>query len=326
MKLAIIAPVAVPIPVTGYGGIEIEAQWLATEFARRGHDVILMGNVPEGPSPMGWTGLPIETEAAPLRLDRYGLLGGFDVVHDLTHAKVCRLVRFPARTQYWATAMWTDQNVPGRTVYPSEAVRDSFKDPAGPVIPLGVPLDGIAVAEAAGGPYLCLGRVAPYKGQDISIRVAKAMKVPLTVAGHQGAFADPYYALTVRKMCTEAGFSYLPNLPSLEALLDGAPGLLHLHRWLESFSLVVAQALVRGVPVLTTDVGAPQEWVRATNGGSIVPLADVEAQRWEAAGVQDFFERNWTSRRAGIAKRARKLFDIRAVAERYERLYGGALP
>jgi hypothetical protein len=143
LRIAIIAPVAVPIPVMGYGGIEIEAQWFATELARRGHDVTLMGNVVEGPSPMGWDGLPIETETAPLRLDRYGLLKGFEVIQDFSHAKVCRLARIPPSVRYWATAMWTDQNVPGHTVYPSEAVREAFRDPKAPVIPLGVPLDDV---------------------------------------------------------------------------------------------------------------------------------------------------------------------------------------
>ncbi len=320
MKIAVIAPVGVPIPVTGYGGIELEAQWFATELASRGHEVTLMADVEDGPSPMGWTGLHLETESAPLRLDRYGLLKGFDVIHDFSHAKLCRMVRLPPSVRYLSTTMWTDIQS-GHDVYPSHAVREAFKDPKAPVIPLGVPVDEPPISSGSAPTYLALGRIAPYKGQDMAVRIAQAMKVPLEVAGHSGRFGDPYYALTVRKMCLEAGFPFRPNPPSLEALLDECPGLLDLHRWIESFSLVVAQALIRGIPVLTTDVGAPQEWVRATDGGVVAPLADVEASRWEAAGVPDFFERPWKSRHAGIAKRARELFDIRRVVDQYEAIY-----
>ncbi|MBF6555473.1 MAG: glycosyltransferase [Acidimicrobiales bacterium] len=339
MKVVVVAPVGVPLPVKGYGGIEIAAQDLATELARRGHEVTLMGNVDDGPSPMGWAGRRILTEADPLTPDKYGLLRDADVVQDLSHGKAARLAR---TRQYWATTMFSDgQGPPGRNIYPSEAVRDSFKDPKAPVVPLGIPLDGVSVADPVPGRYVALGRVAPYKGQDLAIRVVRSVRaaeeqrdtehlmhnpnpVSLTVAGHTGPFADAYFSLAVRKMCRDNGFDFVPDPPDLNALLDGAAGLLHLHRWVESFSLVAANALLRGIPILTTDVGAPQEFVRACDGGFVVPLKDLEAGRPEALAIaRGFFEERWSSRRAGIAKRARELFDVRVIAEKYETLYGG---
>ena len=319
MKILIIAPTAIPIPVRGYGGIELEAQWFAEALVKMGHAVTLMGNVEEGPNPQGWEGIRLETETAPIRVDRYPLLRSFDVVHDFSHAKVCRLVKFPPTTRYLSTTMWTDTQS-GVDVYPSQAVREAFKDPKAPVIPLGIPLGEAKTASPPSG-FACLGRIASFKGQDLAIRIAKAMNVPLVVAGHQGPFGDPYYALTVRRMCQEAGFSFIPNPPSLDDLLENCAGLVHTHRWLESFSLIAAQALVRGVPILTTDQGAPQEWVRATDGGLIVPLKELEAGHWEVA--RPFFDINWSSRRLGIMKRARAMFDIEKVLDAYAPLYGG---
>jgi glycosyltransferase involved in cell wall biosynthesis len=304
---------------------------MAAEFARRGHDVLLFGNVDDGPSASGWTGVRIDTESdvlSPGKLDR---LLSCDAVSEWTHAKFARLARIK---NYRATVMWTDtRDESGRNIYPSEAVRTAFnKAPAGttygnikdenaPVVPIGIPTDGVALS-AGGGGYVALGRIAPYKGQDLSVRTARFAGVPLTVSGHAGRFADPYFSLVVAKMCRDAGFGFVADPPDLDALLDGADGLLHTHRWIESFSIVAAQALVRGIPVLTTDVGAVQEWVRACDGGMVVPLKDLEAGRWEAAGIRDFFETNWKGRRDGIAKRARDLFDVRHVADRYLELWG----
>jgi glycosyltransferase involved in cell wall biosynthesis len=320
VRLTLVAPPAVPIPVGGgYGGIEAAAEWLAVELVRRGHEVTLMGNVADGPSAAGWTGRRIATETDPLSPGKYELLRGADAVHDFTHSKASRMAR---TKRYLSTTMWTDVRS-GRDVYPSAAVREAFKDPGAPVIPLGVPVDGATPPEGTAGRYVCLGRIAPYKGQDLAIRVARAMGQRLLVAGHTGRFGDPYFAMTVRRTCEVEGMEFVPDPPDLHGYLDGAAGLVHLHRWVESFSIVAAQSLLRGVPVLTTDVGAPQEWVRATDGGMVVSLGDLEAGRWEASGVADFFETNWSSRRPGISKRARDLFDVRRVAERYEGLYGG---
>ncbi len=321
MKIIVVAPVGVGIPVTNYGGIEAEAQWFSSELSRRGHEVTLMGNLADGPSPDGWVGKRIHTESDSIVQDRYELLRNADVVHDFTHSKLPRLAH---TKKYWATVMWTDVRGPnGANIYPSVAVREAFNDPTAPVIPLGIPLEGIEVSPPTPGKYVCLGRIASYKGQVEAIRIARKTGVKLTVAGHTGPYADAYYTLVVRHLCEEAGFDFIADPPDLNSLLDDAVGLLHVHNWIESFSLVAAQALLRGVPILTTDVGAPQEWIRSTDGGMVVPSKDIQAGRWETAGVSDFFETNWSSRRAGISKRARELFDIRKVADRYEELWGG---
>ena len=323
MKIAVIAPTAVRIPVTNYGGIELACQWQAQELVRRGHEVLLLGNVKDGPDPAGWTGVSMATENSVFEEGPYAQLMACDAVSDWSHTKPFGMSRHP---HYVGTTMWTDRQAGlGRDVYPSEAVRDAFKDPKGRVIPIGMPLDDVAVGDLtywAPGPYVALGRIAPYKGQDMAVRVAQAVGVQLTVAGHTGAYADKYYALAIAKMCRDAGFPFRADPPDLNALLDGSPGLLHLHRWNESFSIVAAQALLRGVPILTTDVGAPQEWVRETAGGMIVRLKDLTEGRFDMPEVRAFFEMNWSSRHLGIAKRARELFDIRRVTDEYLALWG----
>lgn len=317
MRLTVIVPPAVALPVAGYGGIEVAAQDFATELARTGNKVTVMANIADGRSQFGWVGRNILTETDPLSTDKYDLLRDADAVIDFTHSKVPRMARMK---KYRSVTMWTDGRS-GHDIYPSQAVREAFQDPKAPVIPLGVPVDGLEIPEPVPGRYLSLGRIAPYKGQADAVRMAKEAGVKLTVAGHTGQFADAYYSLCVRKMCRDAGFEFVADPPNLNAMLDGAAGLVHLHNWIESFSLVAAHALVRGIPILTTDIGAPQEWVRACDGGMVVSLEELQAGRPEASAIaRGFFETNWASKREGIAKRARELFDIRNVAAQHLKL------
>jgi glycosyltransferase involved in cell wall biosynthesis len=312
--------------VVGYGGIERACFWLASELARRKHDVLLFGNVDGGPSPAGWTGVNVAFENALLSDENLALLRSCDAVSDWTHARPLRLAGLG---NYWATVMYTDAPAyPGRNVYPSRAVREAFKEPGAPVVPIGIPVEGSHTDLAPhDGPYACFGRIAQHKGVDLSVAVAAAQKADLRVAGHVWPGIDEAYAMTVAKRCRDAGFGFARDPPNGEAdgILRRSRGLLHLHRWLESFSIVAAEALCYGTPVLTTDQGAPQEWVRATDGGVVASLKDLEAGRWDEAGVPVFFATKWESRREGIAKRARELFALPVVAARYEKLFEGGM-
>jgi len=318
-----------PTGVNGYGGIERATYWMACELARRGHEVLLFGNVDNGPAPDGWTGVHLITENDVLTPKNYELLVSCDAVSDWTHGKPARWAR---TKRYFATTMWTDVMAErGRNIYPSEAVRAKFNEPRAPVIPIGLPIDRSHTdLEPHDAGWVCFGRVAVHKGTDLSIGVARECGVsPFTVAGHVWPGIDEYYSLMVAQKCREAGFTYKPDAPNDTAarLLHRASGLLHLHRWLESFSIVAAEALCHGVPILTTDTGAPQEWVRHTDGGLVVPLKDLEAKRPEALAIaRAFFETKWEGRREGIAKRARELFDVRLVAERYLALFESPPP
>jgi len=322
VKIAVVVP-GLPLPVEGYGGIELAAETQAREFAERGHDVTVFCNTlpkEEG----GWEP-PFEVVRCPREFDPLSHLAelqAFDAVSDWSHFKALRFCRLK---NYLATAMWTDINAPGRTVYPSSAVREAFKDPAAPVVPIGIKVSDLGEHDPEGespGPWSVLGRITGYKGVDLSVKVLaeRANGNPVEVAGHVGRFGDVYYAMTIEKICRDRGFAFAANPESLRPFLRRSRGLLHLHRWLESFSIVAAEALCLGVPILTTDQGAPQEWVRATDGGFVVPLDQLE-KGIRPPALEEFFAENWKGRRAGIVKRARDLFDSGRVAAQYERLF-----
>lgn len=318
-----------PEGVVGYGGLERWSKWFADEAARRGNEVFLFGNVDGGSSRFGWTGVHLLTEADVLTREHYTQVQSCDAVLDISHMKFARLARLK---NYRAHTFWTDvQAYPGQNIYPSEAVRDAFKDPKAPVIPIGIPVDGShedLPPHDAG--WVCFGRIAQHKGIDLAVRVAKECGVsPFTVSGHIWPGIDEYFGLAIAKQCRQAGFTYESDVPNGRAdeLVRRASGLLHLHRWVESFSIVAATGLCHGTPILTTDTGAPQEFVRRFDGGMIVPLKALEEGRPEAAAIaRAFFETKWDGRRAGIAKRAREYFDIGRVVDQYLELFESRAP
>lgn len=328
MRIAYIANPDIRIPVEGYGGLERQVQWLAEEMVRRGHQVTVFGNVPvrlgevSSRSERTWSGFPISSQNDVLNHIRE--FQDFDLVHDRTKDHV--LSRMTRLGNVLSTLVWSDQ--PARpATYVSNAVREYYGDHAAPVVPEAIPTSELPAA-APGDYYLSFGRIDPIKGTDLAVRIAAARGAKLVVAGHVGRWGDRYYAMVVEWMCRRMGYEFLPNPDNATArrLVANARGVIHTHRWLESFSEVVAEALCQGVPVLTTDTGAPQEWVRATDGGVVVRLADAEKGTATGPEAESFFggpPAYDSTRRADIAARARALFDVAAIADQYERVYRG---
>ncbi len=315
-------PTAIKLPVHGYSGIEREAQYLAEALNRKGHEVKMYCSLDRDPDPVkypwlrGAQNLISENDAFTYIDD----LKAADVVHDFSHTKPLRMAKLE---NYLATTMWTD--IPAhRNVFPGNAVAAAFGRPGAAVVPLGLPVDTYPTVEDAGDYYITAGRVAQYKGTDVSIGIAKAHGAKLCVAGHTGAFAEAYYAMTMKKLCSSVGVKFMENPTDNEmmGLMRSAKGLIHMHRWLESFSLVVAQALCLGVPVLTSNIGTPQELVAMVDGGAVSPLPADGAFTTEIA--EAFMSREYTlDERRKIAEKARAFFDINRIADIYLGIYRG---
>ena len=334
MRIALVAPApGVTVPPVAYGGIEREVADLALALVQRGHEVTVFG-VPHpehSKEAFGFDIVRLFTENDALtHLDE---LHQFDVVHDWQHLKPLRLARL---RNYLSTTLWTDMRS-GRDVYPSRAARDAFKDPGAPIVPLGVRIpEAVEEPESADWPeYLVPGRIAAFKGTDLAMSIAEQFLpdgARLTVAGYVGALADTYpgdstfFSLGIRRRCQKRRWDFVQNPPEMEPFMAGCSGVLHLQRWLESFGLVIADALVRGIPVLTTDQGSPREMVRETDGGFAIPLKRLDMGDFSDPLIPAFFRIYWGAGRAGIAKRARALYDINVVVRQFEKLYERGLP
>ena len=167
---------------------------------------------------------------------------------------------------------------------------------------------GTDPVEAAVGPgpgepprLLCVGAVSPRKGQDVLVRaLARIPALPWSCmcAGsltRAPAFADSVLELT-RALGLEDRIEFPGELgaPELDALFSSA-SIFVLATHYEGYGMVLAEALARGLPVVSTRGGAVPDTV-PPEAGMLVPPGDEHAL---AAALQELL-----SGPEGAARRA----------------------
>lgn len=153
-------------------------------------------------------------------------------------------------------------------------------------------------ASASGGRLLCVAAAAPHKGQDLlvraladfvdldhwtctfvgSLQVAPDFVAELTAAISSAALADRITftgALTARALDEVYADADLVIVPSRH----------------ESYGMVVAEALARGIPVLASATGGIPEAIGGSEAGVIVPREDPRAiatvlRQWWASSAR----------------------------------------
>lgn len=139
----------------------------------------------------------------------------------------------------------------------------------------------IAVRAGAGSAILCLGVVAPHKGQDVLVEALAAVADEgdwtCTIAGSLDA--EPAFAHRVERLARERGVGDRVRLPGVlkgRALDDAyaAADLVVAPSRVESYGMVVADALRRGIPVVASEVGGIPEAIARGRGAILVPPGD----------------------------------------------------
>ncbi|HEX5859996.1 MAG TPA: glycosyltransferase family 4 protein, partial [Microbacterium sp.] len=149
-----------------------------------------------------------------------------------------------------------------------------------------------AVGSPTGGSLLCVGVIAPHKGQDTLIdaldEIGSGLPWTCTFAGSDEV--DAAFAARVSARVERAGLSGRVSWagvlarPELDAAYARADLLVAPSR-AESYGMAVADALGRGLPVLASRVGGIPEAVGAEGGAILVPPEDPRAlgealRRW----------------------------------------------
>jgi glycosyltransferase involved in cell wall biosynthesis len=155
---------------------------------------------------------------------------------------------------------------------------------------------------------LCVATLVPRKGHDVLVRALAAMREAawhLTCVG--GLDRDEAWAAAVRAQAAASG---LASRVAFAGELDRAPldvrydaaDVFVLPTWYEGYGMAVAEALARGLPVVSTATGAIADLV-GDDAGLLVPPGDAEAlTRALSSVVTDAALRE---RLAGGARRAR---------------------
>jgi len=120
-----------------------------------------------------------------------------------------------------------------------------------------------------------VGRIAPEKGLEDAVAVAKITGIPLKI---MGKIQDENYW---QKICTDypqAPVEYLGFLTTvqMQAEVGKCRALLMTPRWVEAFGNVAIEALACGVPVISYRRGGPAEIIRDGQTGFLVEPDSVD--------------------------------------------------
>ena len=175
-----------------------------------------------------------------------------------------------------------------------------------------------------------LGRIAPWKGQDIFVLAAHLLHRRIPEARYQiigcTLFGEEAYERRVRRMVhtlrlqdvlTFTGFQ--ENIP---AALAPLACVVHASTVAEPFGQIVAEAMACGKAVVATNGGGVREIVVPRRTGLLVPMGDAESM---ASAVETLLRNPPLARRMGRAGETRiaRRFTIEQTARKVEAVYVG---
>jgi glycosyltransferase involved in cell wall biosynthesis len=330
LKIAQLAPVAMPVQPGEGDSIEQLVSLLTEELVRRGHGVTLFavgGSVTTASLRSRyeqgyrereeiWDWRVPETLNAAWAFEQ---ASEFDVMHSHSYHFALPFTRFvstPVVHTYHVqlgpeVVEGFRRNPETQLVAISEFQRSElpgFDDV--PVIHNGIDA-GAFPFRAEGGDYLAfLGRMIPSKGAAEAVRVARELDFPLIMAGP----STEWFEHEVRPAVDDGSIRYLgPVDPaSRNDLLAGAAALVYPITYPEPFGLVMVEAMACGTPVAAFGVGAVPEVVEQGVGGCWVPPDGSLGDAVRSAVQLD---------RRRVREAAVERFDYRRMVDAYERLY-----
>ena len=327
MKIAQIAPLCEAVPPKLYGGTEMVLAHLCDALVDLGHDVTLFASADSATRarlvPMRDQSLRLDAEplksagAAHLSMlyEVREVCHQFDILHfhvDLLHLPLFEhiahrtVTTIHARTDLkdlaGAYARWSRYGL----VSISDHQRVPLPDANWlATVPHGIRADRYSPAERPDRGYLAfLGRIAPEKGPEVAIRVARAARIPLRIAAKVDPADRSYYERTIRPLLDDSLIELIGEIGAdrKPEFLANALALLFPIRWPEPFGLVMIEAMACGTPVIAWDRGSVPEVIEPGVTGFIVrsereALAAIEqVGRLDRRAVRAAFERRFTAR------------------------------
>jgi glycosyltransferase involved in cell wall biosynthesis len=331
MRIAQVAPLTEAVPPRLYGGTERVVHWLTEELVALGHDVTLFAS--------GDSETSARLEACwpkALRLD--GSVRDPNALHMVMLERVRRkcdadefdMLHF--HLDYYPFSLFHRQPTPflttlhGRLDLPEhQPVFDTFCDV--PLVSIsdsqrravqqanwartihhGLP-HNLLTPRAVRPSYLAvLGRIAPEKGVDRAIDIARRSGIPLKIAAKIDVSDRDYYNDVVRPMIAQPGIEYIGEIDDRQKpeFLSGAIGLLLPIDWPEPFGLVMIEAMACGTPVIAFNRGSVPEVIEDGVTGFIVEDVDGAVAAVERLSdldrtmVRQQFEARFTARRMAM--------------------------
>ena len=335
MHIAQIAPLTEAIPPKLYGGTERVVYWLTEELVALGHDVTLYASADSRTSAKLEAPWP-----RALRLD--GSVRDPNALHMLMLERVRRradefdFLHF--HLDYYPFSLFSRQAIPfvttlhGRLDLPEHqpvfttfssvpvvSISDAQRRPvpqAGWVCTVyhGLPEQLLTPLPARPQYLAFLGRIAPEKGVDRAISIARQCGVPLRIAAKVDKVDREYFEEKIRPLLDNSNTEYIGEITDAEKseFLSGAVALLDPIDWPEPFGLVMIEAMACGTPVIAFNRGSVPEVVDDGLTGFIVE---------DEKGAIGAFDRLSQLPRQEVRKQFERRFTARRMAQEYLAVY-----
>jgi glycosyltransferase involved in cell wall biosynthesis len=335
MHIAQIAPLTEAIPPKLYGGTERVVHWLTEELVALGHDVTLFASGDSRTSAKLQAPWP-----RALRLD--GSVRDPNALHMLMLERVRQqaddfdFLHF--HLDYYPFSLFSRQPVPfvttlhGRLDLPEhQPLFATF--PSAPVISIsdaqrrplpqagwvrtvyhGLPAQLLSPLPVKQQYFAFLGRIAPEKGVDRAISIARQCGMPLRIAAKVDKVDREYFDEKIRPLLDGSNVEYIGEITDAEksAFLSAAIALLDPIDWPEPFGLVMIEAMACGTPVIAFNRGSVPEVVDDGLTGFIVE---------DEKGAIGAVDRLPQLSRQKIRKHFEKRFTARRMAQEYLAVY-----
>lgn len=327
MRIAQVAPLYESVPPRLYGGTERVVSYLTEELVRQGHEVTLFAT---GDSVTSARLVPVCDRA--LRLHRAALTDpiarhvylvervareadAFDVLHfhlDYLHFPAIRRLKTPA-----VTTLHGRLDIPD--LYPlfrefGDMRQISISEAQRAPIPRanwlatvyhGLPEDLLSPGTGSGGYLAFLGRIAPEKGVDRAMEIARLVNMPLRIAAKVDEVDRHYFEQQIRNMLSGPQVEFVGEIGERDKgkFLGDARALLFPIDWPEPFGLVMIEALACGTPVIAFSRGSVPEIIDHGKSGFVVRTVEEAAaavrslDRIDRAHCRAVFERRFSAQR-----------------------------
>ena len=293
MRIAQIAPLHEAVPPKLYGGTERVVSFLTEALIGLGHDVTLFAS---GDSVTSAKLEAIWPQALRLDPSIRDPIAPHMLLMEAARAAADEFDVMHFHMDYWPFSMFSRQRTPFVTTMhgrldlpelqpvfdrfnkvPVVSISDAQRRPLLQANYVGTVLHGLPADLLTPRPvkpeYLAfLGRIAPEKGPDRAIRVARACGIPLKIAAKVDRADQVYFDQVIRPMLDGGGVEMIGEINDAQKpdFLSGAVGLLMPIDWPEPFGLVMIEAMACGTPVIAFNRGSVPEIVEDGVSGFVV--------------------------------------------------------
>lgn len=336
MRIAQVSPLWERVPPPGYGGIELVVGHLTDELVRRGHDVTLFASGDSQTLAQLESVTPQALRLAPTvkEPEVYDLLqlkrvleqsNRFDIIHfhsGLNALPWAELIQIP--TVHTIHGGFTEDNLKLFNQYAHQnyiSISDAQQQLQPQLNYVRTVYNGIApddypfCAEAQDPPYLAfLGRMAPEKGPQHAIAIAKRTGWQLKMAGKVDVVDHDFFQQEIAPHIDGEQIQYLGETTHQEKvdLLSHAAATLFPITWREPFGLVMIESMCTGTPVVAMNLGSVPEVIAHGKTGFVCNTIDEMIAAIPAAGKLN---------RQHCHDYVVRYFSVTAMVDRYEAAY-----